>query len=120
MLTLQKRVCFHGYVPQKVVLFIDQEKGNIKTTLNNIKVLINGGHPTVLWTGDGHHIYLPMLLTNKEFFNNEIWTFNYLRFIEKRVSSFQSDKGHKVGLRSCMMRIPFSWNTECVKEGVDN
>ncbi|MDQ3966778.1 MAG: hypothetical protein M3275_00100 [Thermoproteota archaeon] len=106
-----------GYCPSKVLLLIDQERGDIKTTLHNIKLLCNGGHPSVLWTGHGHHIYLPLLLTNKEFANNEQLTFDYLRFIERRVSNYQSDKAHKPALRSSMCRIPFSWNSKCVKEG---
>jgi hypothetical protein len=119
-LATKKGVLPPRYVPQNLLLFIDQEQGDIKTTLHNIKMLLSGGHPTVIWTGHGYHIYLPIFLLDKQFKNNEEVTVDFLRFIERHISHNQSDKGHYPSLRNSMMRIPFSWNSKAVAEDSDN
>jgi len=109
-----------GYVPTNWVLFIDQEHGDIKTTLHNIKMLLNGGTPTVLWSGHGYHIYMPLRVTTKDILVNRELAIQYMRFMERKVSGQQCDKGHYPSFNSCMLRIPGSYNHGCILEGVDS
>jgi hypothetical protein len=106
-----------GYVPHHWLLFIDQEHGDISTTLHNIKIHLGGATPTVLWSGHGYHIYVPLTITDKEILDDVELAVDYLRFIEKFVSDGQKDKGHFPSFNSSMLRIPGSFNQSCILEG---
>lgn len=108
-----------GFIPKYWLLFIDQERGDIQKTLHNIKILFNGGSPTVLATGNGCHIYLPVLITNHDFFfnNDKNLIVEFLRYAAKRVTEGFSDKGNFPGLGNTMMRVPGSYNLKCILNG---
>jgi len=83
--------------------------------LTIIKEKING-HPTVLWTGNGFHIYQPInaviLEEYEEFakFNNP--SAKFLRFAENHLTDGTSDPSHNPSFKSCMIRIPGSFNSK--------
>jgi len=93
----------------------------ISTTLKFIKTKING-QPTVLWTGNGCHIYLPIdgiiLEQYEEFSEFERPSQRFLRFAEIRLTNSKSDTSHNPSFKSCMLRIPGSFNSKYKKDNV--
>jgi Primase X len=89
----------------------------LQTILKIIRMKING-HPTVLWTGNGYHIYQPIdaiileQYTQFEEFENP--SLKFLRFAEYNLTSGKSDPSHNPSFKSCMIRIPGSHNSKCL------
>ncbi|TLX87322.1 MAG: DNA primase noncatalytic subunit PriX [Thaumarchaeota archaeon] len=88
----------------------------LQTTLRIIRIKINGT-PTVVWTGNGYHIYQPIdaiileEFTPFEEFENP--SLKFLRFAENKLTSGKSDPSHNPSFKSCMIRIPGSYNSKC-------
>jgi len=99
----------------------DSEEELVRTlqkTLKKIKELL-GFKPTVIWSGNGYHIYIPInaivvLESVKEFSDIEQVSTKFLRFAEWYLSSGKSDPSHNntVSLNNCMLRIPGTYNSE--------
>ena len=107
-------------------IFIDLDKQDFRSersfklalnkTLKNIKERLEGGHPTILETGGGYHIYQPIESTILE----EVMDFNefkepsqnFLKFAENHLSNHKADPQHHPKFRSCMIRIPGSFNSK--------
>lgn len=95
---------------------------HLKKTLNNLsKGFHNEAHPTVLWTGNGYHVYQPIkgvvFEKVKEFYDflpyvDKDLTTEFLRFAERFFSSGRSDPNHLPSIRSCLVRIPGSINSK--------
>ena len=89
--------------------------------LKNIKEIFRGAQPTVIWSGNGYHIYLPIqafvLELEGVFAEYEQPSKKFLRFSEKMLSNNKADPCHSNNLsfKNCMLRIPGSYNWECVK-----
>ncbi|HEX2406086.1 MAG TPA: hypothetical protein VHJ38_02665 [Nitrososphaeraceae archaeon] len=103
------------------------EKGNchICTTKSNIiciRRLKNierlEGHPTVLWTGGGYHVYQPIegIIFEKYRDFNEFKEYNlfneFLRFFKNFLSNNKAKKNNNPSLKSCLIRIPGSTNSK--------
>jgi hypothetical protein len=116
-------------------IFIDLDKSNfnterahrmaLTTTLKNIREKLLGANPTVLWTGNGYHIYQPIdafILEEVEVFsrNFDQPSKSFLRFAEQYLSSNKSDPSHNPSFKSCMIRIPGSFNSKCILKGKDS
>jgi hypothetical protein len=100
----------------------------LNKTLENIKESI-GGNPTVLWTGNGYHIYQPV---NGGFILEEYKTFYeftkyfdkdltslFIQFAEEYFTDNTADRLHNPTVKSCLLRVPGSLNSKCiVKQGV--
>lgn len=110
-------------------LFIDLDKSSFKTqrahksalnlTLKNIKEKMDGAHPTVLWSGNGYHIYQSLnaefpLEQNETFSKFDQPSIQFLRFVEQYLSKHKSDPSHNPSFKSCMIRIPGSHNSKCI------
>ena len=108
-------------------IFIDLDKNNfhssikdLKFTLSNTLKIINeilGGHPTVLFTGGGYHIYQPIycptaLESVTEFKNCDKPSQEFLRFAKDYFSNCKADKNNNPSFRSCLLRIPNSINSK--------
>ena len=108
-------------------IFIDLDKNNfhssikdLKFTLSNTLKNINeilGGHPTVLFTGGGYHIYQPVycptaLESVTEFKNYDKPSQEFLRFAKDYFSNCQADKSNNPAFKSCLLRIPGSINSK--------
>lgn len=101
---------------------------SLKNTIRKIKEIFVGveAEPTVIWTGNGYHIYQPIdsfVLEQEEVFNK----FNqpsreFLRFAEWYLSKGKSDPAHNaiISFKNCMLRIPGSHNSNCLKESKDS
>jgi hypothetical protein len=94
----------------------------LKDTINKIKKVIHG-HPTVLWTGNGYHIYQPMngfvleeLDVFTEFVDPSVQDLNlttkFMRFAEGFFTDKKSDPQHGPSVSSCLLRIPSSYNSK--------
>ena len=85
------------------------------TTLRTIRLKMNGS-PTVLWTGNGYHIYQPIDGVILEEFNQfegfENPSTKFLRFAEYYLTDVKSDPSHNPSFKSCMIRIPGSLNSK--------
>jgi hypothetical protein len=93
--------------------------GALQATLRIIRIKING-YPTVLWTGNGYHIYQPIdaviLEEFTEFNEFENPSLKFLRFTENKLTGGKSDPSHNPSFKSCMIRIPGSYNSKCLPD----
>lgn len=110
------------------VLFIDLDardfaslrsfKLALTATLKTIEKKLDGAHPTVLWSGRGFHIIQPIdcpvnLDNIKEFAGmTENPNNKFLQFAERYLSNGRCDRANNPAMRSCMLRIPHSYNTK--------
>ncbi|KAA2283098.1 hypothetical protein [Candidatus Nitrosocosmicus sp. SS] len=94
--------------------------------------------PTVLWTGNGYHVYLPiqsLLLDQYELFSKEKYPnlftdyskysrFSvselFLQYGENFFTNGKADPNHKPTFRSCLIRIPDTFNSKCLQRGYDH
>jgi hypothetical protein len=110
-------------------IFIDLDYGAFKTreeldriltkTLKNINDRLNMAIPTVLWSGNGYHIYLPVkafLLESESVFMeiSKEPSRKFIQFAEQFLSDNKSDPEHwkHVSFKNCMIRIPGSINSK--------
>jgi hypothetical protein len=93
-------------------------------------------HPTVLWTGNGYHIYLPLeavVLDSYEQFSKDEFPklFSiygkyhgysvsevFLKFAEDYFTNGKSDPQHKPKFKSCLIRFPNTLNSKCLNKGL--
>ncbi|WP_148687064.1 DNA primase noncatalytic subunit PriX [Candidatus Nitrosocosmicus hydrocola] len=92
--------------------------------------------PTVLWSGNGYHIYLPInalvldqytifsrdkfpgLFSNKGKYYNHSVSETFMHFAEQYFSNGRADPQHRSGFRSCLIRIPNTVNSKCIEKGL--
>jgi hypothetical protein len=116
------------------LIFIDLDAcdfGNMKAlkaaltiTLKNIQKKL-GGHPTVCWSGRGYHIIQPIdcqvdLRQVPEFaaLTDDPNT-DFIRFAECYLSDNKQDKSHYPSMRSCLLRVPHTFNSKCKELDID-
>jgi non-catalytic primase subunit PriX-like protein len=93
----------------------------IRSVSKNIKEKFNGAQPTVIWSGNGYHIYLPIqafiLESESVFAEYEQPSKKFLRISEKMLTNNKADPCHSnnMSFKNCMLRIPGSHNWECVR-----
>lgn len=103
----------------------------LKQTLKKIKEEISG-HPTVLWTGGGYHIYQPIKIVAKDkerqplesitefeqfilIIRNDLCT-EFIRFASKYFTQGKGDPKHNPSIYSCLIRIPGTINSKYNEE----
>jgi hypothetical protein len=95
----------------------------LKSTLRNIKENLSGANPTVLWSGNGYHIYQPIdafILEEYDIFSDfDLPSKVFLKFAEQYLSKNKSDASHNPSFKSCMIRIPGSHNSKCILRNND-
>ena len=83
---------------------------------------ITHGHPTILWTGNGYHIYQPtegFILEEEEIFakfidqNGKDLTSKFMQFAEDFLTNKKGDPQHRPSIHSCLVRIPGTINCKC-------
>ena len=97
----------------------------LKQILKNISSLLYDVKPLVLWSGHGYHIIIPV--NAKEALENFTDFMEYttqpsrefLQFAEKFLSLNKADTANNPGFKSCLLRVPYTFNSECVNEGLD-
>jgi hypothetical protein len=99
----------------------------LNKTLQKIKESI-GGNPTVLWTGNGYHVYQPVsgyILEEFETFYeftkymDKDLTSMFIQFAEERFTDNAADRLHNPTVKSCLVRIPGTLNSKCISKGED-
>ena len=121
---------FTKIAPSLIFIDLDQAKDRkildkqLENTLQNIKDVFSNNEfkPTVLWSGKGYHIYIPItgyVLENEEIFQI---AFNpsrkFLQWSEQYLSCNKADPCHTKGLsfNNCMLRIPNSVNSKSTQQ----
>jgi hypothetical protein len=107
------------------LIFIDLDRNNfdtdigldtsLKITLKNIKKELDG-FPTVLKTGGGYHIILPVncpipLENIPELQGFDKPSEQFLRFLKDYLSNGKADKNNNPSFKSCLLRTPGSINS---------
>jgi hypothetical protein len=109
-----------------------QEQAYAKKALNKTLEKINknenggiGGNPTVLWTGNGYHIYQPVsgpVLEEYEtfyeftkYFDKDL-TSMFIQFAEEYFTDYTADRLHNPTVKSCLLRISGSLNSKGISE----
>lgn len=114
-----------GLLQAPNVIFIDldissnlmQLNRNLKKTLKIIKEKLNGFEPTVLWSGNGYHIYMVLdirpleLIEQFRELSNEP-SKQFLRFAESVFTNNNKDFRHNPSFHSCLLRIPGTYNSK--------
>lgn len=118
------------YLPKPDHLFFDldlKQFGNdinklnhgLKVTFKNINQLLNSAVPTVLWSGGGYHVHqpldanaLPVFEDVSEFKRFKDITTEFMRYAERRLTNYKSDPCHKITWKSCLARVPNTFNTK--------
>ncbi|MDN5846305.1 MAG: hypothetical protein L0H53_08540 [Candidatus Nitrosocosmicus sp.] len=103
----------------------------LKKTLNKMKKV--HGNPTVLWTGNGYHIYQPVkglvldqeVIFSKNNFPNLFsvsgkysgWYVSevFLKFSEMLFTDRKADPLHTPKYKTCLIRIPGTYNSKILK-----
>jgi hypothetical protein len=118
---LDLSLCFACTYPIRKLDYI------LKQTLKKIKEDING-HPTVLWTSGGYHIYQPIKILTKDkekqplesfiefkefipFIRNDLTT-EFIRFAGKYFTKGKGDPKHNPSIHSCLIRVPGTINSK--------
>jgi non-catalytic primase subunit PriX-like protein len=96
---------------------------SLNKALDRIKEEGIGGNPTILWTGNGYHIYQPvsgLILEEYEtfheftkFFDKDL-TSMFIQFAEDYFTDYTADRQHKPTVKSCLLRIPGSLNSKYI------
>ena len=99
----------------------DYSKDSLDRSLNKVLKKIESvmcGHPTVLWTGNGYHIYQPIagfILEQEGVFANFIDPTGKdlkLQFAEDFLTNKKGDRQHRPSINSCLVRIPGTINSK--------
>jgi hypothetical protein len=100
----------------------------LKQTLHKIQQEING-HPTVLWTGGGYHIYQPIKIVNNNpqeeislesisYYNQFLpymkndFTSQFIRFACEYFTNGKNNSNYDLTTKSCLVHIPESLNSK--------
>jgi len=99
----------------------------LNKTLHNIKDT-TGGNSTVLWTGNGYHLYQPVsgfILEEYEtfykftkYFDKDL-TSMFIQFAEEYFTDYTADRLHNPTVKSCLVRIPGSLNSKNIDKEKD-
>jgi hypothetical protein len=126
---IQKFTGLENITPSNIIVMIDLDRSTFTTergftialsrTLGNIKEKL-GTDPTVLWSGRGYHIILPLNSNNvileniQDFQGMDNISLKFLRYAESYLSLNKSDSQHNytVSFNNCMLRIPGSINSK--------
>lgn len=95
----------------------------LKKTLKLLSLKFHGEcHSTVLWTGNGYHIYQPIegiVFEEYEIFydfmpyiDSKNLTIEFLRFAEKFFTKGKADPNHSPSIKSCLVRVSGTLNSK--------
>jgi hypothetical protein len=96
----------NGIPPNLIMIDIDKSRFQtdialrlaLSKTVTNIREMLDGAHPTVLWTGNGYHVIQPIeavvLEEIKDFNKFDQPSMNFLRFTEWKLSNGKMDIQH--------------------------
>lgn len=86
------------------------------TTENIVKDLGEGTEPTVLFTGNGYHVYrpikLPVLESESIFAPYENPSTEFIRYAAQKWTEGKNDPSNHPSVNSCLLRVPGSINSK--------
>ncbi len=101
--------------------------------------IINEVKPTVLWSGNGYHIYLPIQALilddfdpfSKDKFPSLFSPYNgkysdysvsevFLLFAKLYLTEGKADPQHRPKYKACLIRIPNTYNSKCLDKGLNS
>jgi hypothetical protein len=97
----------------------------LKQILKNIASLLYDVKPLVLCSGHGYHIIIPVNAKEalENFTDFTPYTTEpskeFLQFAERFLSLNKADTANNPGFKSCLLRVPYTFNSECIEEGID-
>lgn len=82
-----------------------------------IKEKLDGCQPTILWTGNGYHIYIvidtrPLELIKELSELSLKPSEEFLKYAELTFSNKKKDSGHNPSFKSSLLRIPYTFNSK--------
>ena len=114
-----------GLLQAPNIIFIDLDlqsnlnelKKYLDKTLKIIKQKISGFEPTVLWSGNGYHVYIvldvrPLELIEELKILSDKPSEQFLRFAESVFTNKMKDSCHNPSFQSCLLRIPGTYNSK--------
>jgi hypothetical protein len=117
------------------ILFIDLDEKDfsskeeldkiVKKILKHISITLLGSNPLVMWTGRGYHIIVPFQQTEAlEHFEEfegltEKPSEELLKFTKGYLSLNKADKTNNPAFKSCLLRVPYTFNSKCFDEDRD-
>ncbi|MDF0682488.1 MAG: DNA primase noncatalytic subunit PriX, partial [Candidatus Nitrosocosmicus sp.] len=116
------------YPPDFIFIDLDRTNFNHKNelesalskTLSKISEILKGSKSTVLWTGNGYHVYQPLesvVLEQYEIFAKfQDPSKQFLRFAKHHLSSGKADPFSNPSFKSCLLRTPYSINSKCLSQ----
>ena len=97
----------------------------INKILKHISKILPGSQPLTLWSGRGYHIIIPVKITEAlEYFEDfeslsEKPSEELLRFAKSYLSFDKADQANNPAFRSCLLRVPYTFNSKCLNEDKD-
>lgn len=118
--------------------FNDDEKKLDKVKNSTLRKIgqSNGAYPTVTWTGNGYHIYLPIdvpvldneyvlykdkfpnLFSSKGKYSHYYVSEVFMQFAGDYFTGGKADPNHRPKYKTCLIRIPGTYNSKCLKKGL--
>jgi hypothetical protein len=131
---------FSAQAPNIIFIDLDLSKGfeskeeeeiiklnkTLKKTLNIIKKKLDGCKPTVLWTGNGYHVYIVLntrpleLIRELAELSDNNPSEEFLRFAEFTFTNKRKDSCHNPSFKSSLLRIPYTLNSKCIDPTTGN
>ena len=112
---------------------------NTDNNIKNNQQSLKSTCPTVLWTGNGYHVYLPIqamvldadTLFSKDKFPNLFSMYDgkyygysvselFLKFAENFFTDGKANPQHRPKFKTCLIRIPNSYNSKCLSKGLSH
>jgi hypothetical protein len=91
----------------------------VKETCKNIEQSL-GGKPSVLWSGNGVHVCQPVqamvLEQESKFAEFDQPSKTFLKFAAQFLSDHRSDTNNNPAFKSCLLRIPGSYNSKYIEQ----
>ncbi len=117
------------------ILFIELDlkdfnsKVELDKTINKIlkhtSKILHDTKPLLLWSGRGYHIIIPVkayeALEQFEDFKDltEKPSSEFLQFAKTHLSSDKADKANNPTFRSCLLKVPYTFNSKCFDECIN-
>jgi hypothetical protein len=117
------------------ILFIDLDQkdfsGGIELDktltkiLKHISKVLHDSKPLILWSGNGYHIIIPVKATEAlEHFEEfkgltDRPSSEFLQFAKSFLSLNMADKANNPAFKSCLLRVPYTFNSKYIANGKD-
>jgi len=130
---------FSAQAPNIIFIDIDLPKGyeskeeeaiiklnkTLKKAQSIIQKKLDGCKPTVLWTGNGYHIYIvlntrPLELIKELTELSDKPSEEFLRFAEFTFTNKKRDSCHNPSFKSSLLTIPYTLNSKCIDPTTGN